>query len=413
MEGMKDEESAGPSSSSACEKKLASQNHSSHDTVDPSTMISLPTTKKICQECSQKEALYVCPRCSFRSCSLICCVSHKKRLKCNGQRVMATDNNSFLPLSRMNDATLQEDYHFLEHVLQTVESNQRKRPPSLMVDQHPQRNKNYQRGRGGNQHKRPRSNTNNTTEHSNDADTGDDTSNNNKEPCHPLLQQQVEQGIIVSPSSTKKTHTPNNGGRHSKFKNLQRLAAFPQRRVHLILMSPGMQRTLQNKSFVKKQVIHWTVECVVHSSTSTQEKQEQQSKEQSTDYRFLTILSEEADLHTELLQLVTKRQTELRKLNARDQTVEALLANVQLEDESPKDTDALSSSTTSFQLLLHQPTSKTYRSVARGTLLRQALWDAHLLEFPTFHWVAQKDTSNYLQPLAMNVVATTCHEKGK
>ena len=336
---------------------------------------------------------------------------------------MATDNNSFIPLSRMNDATLQEDYHFLEHVLQTVESNQRKRPPSLMVDQHPQRNNknNQQRGRGGNQHKRPRSNTNNTTEHSNDADTSDDTSNNNKEPCHPLLQQQqIGQGMI-SPSTNlsfssptthnnKTQHTPINGGRHSKFKNLQRLAAFPQRRVHLILMSPGMQRTLQNKSFVKKQVIHWTVECVVHSSTSTQEKQEQQSKEQSTDYRFLTILSEEADLHTELLQLVTKRQTELRKLNARDQTVEALLANVQLEDESPKDTDALSSSTTSFQLLLHQPTSKTYRSVARGTLLRQALWDAHLLEFPTFHWVAQKDSHHYPQPLAMNAVATTCRE---
>ncbi|KAL7579473.1 hypothetical protein ACA910_007856 [Epithemia clementina (nom. ined.)] len=97
--------------------------------------------------------------------------------------------------------------------------------------------------------------------------------------------------------------TPFGGGsRPAKFRNLARLAAFPNRRVQVIFMSPGMQRPQQNQSHVvvvvvvpprrktnpshhkknhptkpqpdqhhhhhqqqqRQEVIHWTVECLVY-----------------------------------------------------------------------------------------------------------------------------------------------------
>lgn len=77
--------------------------------------------RQLCQECQKSVALYQCPRCHFFSCSLTCCRAHKERTKCNGKR----DRTAFRSMRDMNDDTLLSDYHFLEDVLESVESGKR------------------------------------------------------------------------------------------------------------------------------------------------------------------------------------------------------------------------------------------------------------------------------------------------
>lgn len=69
--------------------------------------------RQTCEECKLKEAIYQCPRCNIRTCSLECVRKHKARTDCNGKRNRA----EFLPLCRMSDSTLKSDYFFLEEVL--------------------------------------------------------------------------------------------------------------------------------------------------------------------------------------------------------------------------------------------------------------------------------------------------------
>ncbi|CAF2642989.1 unnamed protein product [Rotaria sp. Silwood2] len=76
---------------------------------------------KKCSICYQNPIKYTCPRCSIRTCSLSCCLEHKKTLNCNGQR----DKTSFKPLDKMNDLDLLSDYRFLEEINRQVETSKR------------------------------------------------------------------------------------------------------------------------------------------------------------------------------------------------------------------------------------------------------------------------------------------------
>ena len=78
-------------------------------------------SEKKCSMCQQNPIKYTCPRCSTRTCSLPCCLQHKKVLHCNGQR----DKTSFKPLNAMNDLDLLSDYRFLEEVNRQVETSKR------------------------------------------------------------------------------------------------------------------------------------------------------------------------------------------------------------------------------------------------------------------------------------------------
>lgn len=69
-----------------------------------------------CEECKSKQAVYQCPGCELRTCSLECCQSHKKRTACSGKR----NRGAFIPLCRMNDNSLRSDYFFLEEVLDQI-----------------------------------------------------------------------------------------------------------------------------------------------------------------------------------------------------------------------------------------------------------------------------------------------------
>ncbi len=74
------------------------------------------TRGRVCEECNEKPALYQCPGCSIRTCSLHCCQAHKKRTKCTGKR----QRGAYLPLCRMDDSTLRSDYFFMEEVLDVM-----------------------------------------------------------------------------------------------------------------------------------------------------------------------------------------------------------------------------------------------------------------------------------------------------
>eukprot|EP01071_Lankesteria_metandrocarpae_P007719 Lankesteria_metandrocarpae@DN4765_c0_g1_i12.p1 len=79
----------------------------------------------VCEECGQAEAIYVCPGCHRRSCSLICVKRHKSTSSeqesgCDGKLKMFSA--SVATLREYTQETLLEDYTFLERVAQSCES---------------------------------------------------------------------------------------------------------------------------------------------------------------------------------------------------------------------------------------------------------------------------------------------------
>ena len=94
----------------------------------PKSESSLPP----CEICQKKIAIYCCPRCSIRTCSLTCCRSHKAKSKDSGGRGKETeicsgkrDRTKFCSLKQFTDSHLASDYHFLEDVLKLSESSKR------------------------------------------------------------------------------------------------------------------------------------------------------------------------------------------------------------------------------------------------------------------------------------------------
>lgn len=78
--------------------------------------------RRKCKECKQNEAIYQCPGCDVRTCSVECVKSHKRRTNCTGKRNRA----AFLPLCRMTDSTLRSDYFLLEEVLDRMPRDQKR-----------------------------------------------------------------------------------------------------------------------------------------------------------------------------------------------------------------------------------------------------------------------------------------------
>ncbi|KZT12549.1 uncharacterized protein LAESUDRAFT_718816 [Laetiporus sulphureus 93-53] len=66
-----------------------------------------------CAICSTKPAVYTCPRCSIRTCSLLCSTAHKTRDEgCSGVRNKA----AYVPMNQYGYMALMSDYTFLEDV---------------------------------------------------------------------------------------------------------------------------------------------------------------------------------------------------------------------------------------------------------------------------------------------------------
>jgi hypothetical protein len=233
--------------------------------------------KKICQECRDTNFRYQCPRCSFRTCSLKCCKSHKERTGCNGKR----DRTKFLPIAHMTDGTIDSDYHFLEDVLGAVERAKRAVGGA---------SGNIQHNKQGNKRQKKNHEVDNSEEHEH---TG---------AAHPMLQQienfkkqEQSQQDTTTPSSVsrprieepksfkvdgeKDTDSKAEGSTHS----IRPVGTLPQncwkqlgpkwrhfwqqtsiRGVNLLLMPVGMQRRKDNSSHIKKDIIYWKTEVRVH-----------------------------------------------------------------------------------------------------------------------------------------------------
>nr|VDZ46028.1 HIT_zinc_finger/Zinc_finger_C-x8-C-x5-C-x3-H_type_(and_similar)_putative/Pfam:PF04438/Pfam:PF00642 [Leishmania donovani] len=66
-------------------------------------------------------AMYTCPGCGRRTCSMICVRVHKEDFKCTGVRDVAVK----VPLSEFTDRQLQRDYHFLENCRRVIDNIER------------------------------------------------------------------------------------------------------------------------------------------------------------------------------------------------------------------------------------------------------------------------------------------------
>jgi HIT zinc finger len=76
-----------------------------------------PTTstsdgKPFCAFCKLKYAIYTCPRCAFKSCSLVCSNGHKEVWNCSQVR----DKTAYVPMNQYGLGTLANDYVYLEEV---------------------------------------------------------------------------------------------------------------------------------------------------------------------------------------------------------------------------------------------------------------------------------------------------------
>ncbi|CAM9212509.1 unnamed protein product [Choristocarpus tenellus] len=81
---------------------------------------SLVEVKK-CEVCGIHDRRYCCPRCRRLSCSLSCCLKHKKEEGCNGKR----DRTKYIRVSSFTDIHLRSDLNFLEDALRCVDGGRR------------------------------------------------------------------------------------------------------------------------------------------------------------------------------------------------------------------------------------------------------------------------------------------------
>ncbi|KAG7392745.1 Box C/D snoRNA protein 1 [Phytophthora pseudosyringae] len=77
----------------------------------------------VCCSCDKSDVKYRCPRCERITCSLQCCVAHKKQFDCNGKR----DRTKFVGVKKFTDADLSSDFFFLEEVSRSTNSAVRSR----------------------------------------------------------------------------------------------------------------------------------------------------------------------------------------------------------------------------------------------------------------------------------------------
>lgn len=76
----------------------------------------------LCDSCKALPARYNCPGCSIRTCSLQCSKTHKLDTGCSGKRNPVT----FIPRSKFNDASINNDYNFLTALERDLDNAARK-----------------------------------------------------------------------------------------------------------------------------------------------------------------------------------------------------------------------------------------------------------------------------------------------
>lgn len=294
-----------------------------------------------CEECQQGTAIYKCPRCGRKTCSIQCCRTHKLREQCNGKR----DKTKFMPLAHMSDSTIQSDYLFLEDIFGRVDAGKR-----LLRQVGANHSTTVSTN---NPNKRPRQSMENTGSEQAIA----------TQPPHALLQtNSIDSctnintrhvpGVDSQTSSTlqlqQQQHHQHQQQLSPKWRNFQRLAA--SRRTNVLFMPHGMTRHQSNLSYVKKDVIHWTVEFSWHGPDPN-----------ATAHKIiLSQLCETSIVEDALLS------------HAKEMAMELVL---------------LSPYKLLLKILPSKANQRMYRELASRTTLKEALQHATVYEFPTIEIV--------------------------
>jgi HIT zinc finger len=183
------------------------------DSPPPPTSNGVTTTTS-CDQCHKEPYQYICPACHTRTCSLACCMLHKQQQSCTGRRC----KTAFLPVSKMTDATLASDYHFLEDIMALQDSTKRL-AQEASAESRPT--------------KRP---------------TNED---------HPLLR-----------AAGATNDCPRLIPLQGKCQALQKYCR-EHRQIELLLMPPHLTRHANNQSRLQTSIIFWTVEFQIHLEKST------------------------------------------------------------------------------------------------------------------------------------------------
>ncbi|MES1911363.1 MAG: hypothetical protein MHM6MM_003805 [Cercozoa sp. M6MM] len=75
-----------------------------------------------CRMCKERQAIYCCPKCLLKTCSLQCVREHRQRFQCSGKRA----RTKFAPVAEMTTNTLQHDFDFVASVSEQVDRRRRR-----------------------------------------------------------------------------------------------------------------------------------------------------------------------------------------------------------------------------------------------------------------------------------------------
>ncbi|KAJ4472207.1 hypothetical protein J3R30DRAFT_3298962 [Lentinula aciculospora] len=82
------------------------------DDISPTSGPASGPSQPLCKVCNARYAIYTCPRCRIRTCSLPCSSRHKTTTKCSGER----DKAAYVKMRDYTWGTLMSDYTYLEDV---------------------------------------------------------------------------------------------------------------------------------------------------------------------------------------------------------------------------------------------------------------------------------------------------------
>lgn len=115
----------GASASFSLGEAILTDIQTSHAAVGPQSSAGAQQKATVCCVCGAR-ALYTCPGCGRRTCSMTCVRVHKDDFHCSGKR----DVTAKIPLSEFTDQQLQRDFHFLEDCRRVIDNVERSFPRS-------------------------------------------------------------------------------------------------------------------------------------------------------------------------------------------------------------------------------------------------------------------------------------------
>ena len=377
-----------------------------------------------CSICKVEISIYRCPACFERTCSLVCCLKHKEISGCNGKR----NRVGFVPLHQYTDSTLSSDYHFLEDVLAKSERGKRlikDMGASLKSSSQKSKKRKLLHGNGN----------------SNDGTTNKESDSQSLPlPIQPLLQLKVQdekdkQGdnkksrdsatnhnsscsgvslaIIKNPILQEKGNcslptislSPEEENLLAKYPpNKQRLVRQAHiRDIRLLLMAPGMQRHVMNKSTkydTKKDLINWKVEFIIHSFSSSPslKKTEKEIHCTNQDDKEIDSASSKVTLTSDRVPESEPISGHLSKLFERNTSHSApsLTRSTLIHFCTSSNIKVLKDNVCALMKCIPCKSSQpSYRRVDLSSSLKDILKGTTVIEFPTIEIVMEEDVHKF------------------